>query len=102
METRFNARTASGNERKLVPREYLSAAEISEDLLERFGVKHMFDFLDARVQGLRGIARQNRDFALQNDIAMIDLLVDVVDRYACPFLVSFKGLLPGFEAGKLW
>ena len=38
------------------------------------------------------------DFALRNDVAVIDLLIHVMNGYACPLLVSCKCLFPCFQA----
>src|SRR4029077_2678338 len=79
----------------------LSSAQLRKYLLEGFGVKNVFYFLDTCVQRLRRVVAHHRDLALRNDVAVIDLLVDVVNGHPCPFLVSRKRLFPCFQAWEL-
>src|SRR5206468_8436341 len=77
------------------------ATHVPEDLCECLRIKHMFDLLNAGVQRFRSIVRQDRDLALTDDVAVIDLRIDIMNRDAGPFLVSCNLLFPCFEAGNL-
>src|SRR5256885_16914290 len=58
--------------------------------------------LDPLVQAFRGVVRHNRDFALRDDLPVIDLIVDMMDRAAGYLLAGGQRLLPRFQTSELW
>ena len=60
----------------------------------------MFLDLDPRVEALHRVVGLDRDGALGDDGAMIDLLLDDMDRYACDLDTVFQSLLNGVGSRK--
>ncbi len=61
-------------------------------------VELVFGDLDAVVEGFRGVAGEDGDALLGDDLAGVDVFVDVVDGAAGFFYSGGEGLFPGAEA----
>src|SRR5262249_53562234 len=59
-------------------------------------------FEDACGKRIRVVLRQDRHGALQNDGAMVKVLIDEVDRATGNLRAVVQGLLLGVESGKRW
>lgn len=67
---------------------------------DRRRIDFSFHFLNARMQGLRGVSRKNWHGFLGDDRAGINPLIDEMNSHACELHAVLERLLPGFEAGK--
>ena len=66
------------------------------------GIQFVLGNLNPSMESLRGVVGQNRHFALRDDIAMIDFLIDVVDGAAGQHFPGLQRLFPRFESWKFW
>jgi len=77
----------------------------SEEILRKSAhnarIKLVLRDLDAGVECLRGIVRENRNAALAEDFPRIDPLVDKVHRATRLWDSGFHGLTPCLEPPKL-
>ena len=62
----------------------------------------MFDGLDSGMQRLWRIAAEHRHRVLCDDVAMVDLLIDEVNRDPSDLLAGDESLFPCLESWKLW
>src|SRR5688572_13235061 len=69
-------------------------------LRDDFRIKRAFGNLDSGVQRFRGIAWQDRDLSLRDDLATVDTRIHIVNGAARNFFSSLERLLPGLDAGK--
>ena len=67
-----------------------------------FGVGDVFFDQDSLGEGLGVVGVEDRDGALEDDGAVIELVVDEVDGAAGDFDAVVEGLLLGVEAGEGW
>src|SRR5579863_5788368 len=65
-----------------------------------FGVADVLFNQDAFGQGVTVVGVENRDDPLQHDNAVVEVLIDKMDRAAGELDAVFEGLLLRFEAGK--
>ena len=68
---------------------------------DHLSVQIVLSDLDASMKSLGCVVRHYRDFALRNDVAMINLLVDIMDGTAGLFLTGLERLFPGKKSRKL-
>jgi hypothetical protein len=80
----------------------LTGDQLPAELPDYRGIQFVLCNLNPRMESVRGVVSQNRHFALRDDIAMIDFLVDIVDGAAGQSFPGLQRLSPRFESWKFW
>src|SRR5713101_5403437 len=69
---------------------------------DRRRIERVLRNLNPSVQSFRCVIGQNRNFALRDDVAVIDSFIDTVDGATGYLLAGGECLLPSFESGVFW
>ena len=91
---------ASAQYDKLAVRSKNSLAPLVSQRAERLRIQPLFRGLDPSVKSFVGIVKQNRHRPLGDDVAMVNLIVDVVNGATGFAFTRSQCLLPGFQPGK--
>src|SRR5438477_283094 len=80
---------------------YLGRRPIGTEASNHFRIQLALGHLYSFQENFRRVAWQNRDLALSNDLAVVDLVIDIMDSTARDFLAGREGPGPRGKAGEL-